>query len=116
MKMENTILADEDGTEEVFQWKEKTLKGHLLMKIKSQMDHYSKEQLNNIHKKHWLLSHAQKRPCEPYIKQGRKKNAIHPHMVNELVFALNYAHLENTVPSCYSSHEMFSGVQTLKLL
>jgi enoyl-CoA hydratase/carnithine racemase len=63
------------------------------------MDHYSIEQLNNIHSETFAFISCSEKDHVLCITLDReeKKNAIHPHMVNELAFALNYAHSENNI-------------------
>ena len=63
------------------------------------MDHYSKEQLQNIHSETFAFITCLEKDHVLTLTLNReeKKNAIHPHMVNELAFALNYAHIENSI-------------------
>ena len=63
------------------------------------MDHYSKEQLKNIHTETFafITCSEKENVLTLTLNREQKKNAIHPHMVNELAFALNYAHLENSI-------------------
>jgi len=63
------------------------------------MDQYSKEQLNSIHSETFafITCSENENVLSITLNREEKKNAIHPHMVNELAFALNYAHSENSI-------------------
>lgn len=63
------------------------------------MNHYTKEQLANIHQETFAFIEVAEAENVLTITLDRaaKKNAIHPHMVNELAFALQYAKEEKNV-------------------
>ena len=57
------------------------------------MNHYTKEQLTNIHQEIFAFIQIEEAENVFTITLDReaKKNAIHPQMINELAFALQYA-------------------------
>lgn len=63
------------------------------------MNHYSNEQLSQFSAQQFAFIEAQEQENVLYITLNReaKKNALHPHMVNEIAYALNYAHVQKTV-------------------
>ena len=63
------------------------------------MDHYSKEQLKNIHSETFAFITCSENDhvLTLTLNREQKKNAIHPHMVNELAFAFNYVHSANNI-------------------
>ncbi len=63
------------------------------------MNHYTSEQTANIHKETFAFIEVKEAANVLYITldRERKKNAIHPQMINELAFGMQYAHHEKNV-------------------
>ncbi len=63
------------------------------------MNIYTQEQVNNIHQEKFAFIAINEEEHVLYLTLDReaKKNAIHPHMVNELAFALQYAHFNKQI-------------------
>jgi enoyl-CoA hydratase/carnithine racemase len=63
------------------------------------MNFYTKEQVSNIHQETFAFIKVREEDNVLTITLNRpdKKNALHPHMVNELAFAMQYAKLVNQV-------------------
>jgi enoyl-CoA hydratase/carnithine racemase len=63
------------------------------------MDLYSKDQLTNALSETYAFLEVQQSGQVLTIRLNRaeKKNALHPHMVNELAFAMSYAKHEKSV-------------------
>ena len=63
------------------------------------MNYYSKEQTASIHSQHFsfLIIEEKRNVLHITLNREAKKNALHPQMVNEIAFAMSYAHTQNTV-------------------
>lgn len=63
------------------------------------MNFYTKEQVSTIHDETFAFIKVKEEDHVLTITLNRpeKKNALHPHMVNELAYAMQYAKLENQV-------------------
>ena len=61
--------------------------------------YYTKEQVQNIRNENFAFIEVEEKDNVLTITLDReeKKNAIHPHMVNEIAFALQYAHFEKNI-------------------
>lgn len=63
------------------------------------MNLYSKAQTANIHKETFAFINVSEAENVLTVRLDRaaKKNALHPHMLNEIAFAMQYAHHENSI-------------------
>ncbi len=66
---------------------------------RSTMNLYTKEQTASIHQEtfHFLIVEEADHVLTLTLNRADKKNALHPQMVNEIAFALQYAHYEKSV-------------------
>jgi enoyl-CoA hydratase/carnithine racemase len=63
------------------------------------MKYYTIEQVENIVNEKWafIKCNIKNNVMTITLDRSEKKNALHPHMVNEITFALNYAHYNNSI-------------------
>ena len=63
------------------------------------MNLYTKEQVAQIHEQHfaYLIIAEKDNVLTITLNRERKKNALHPQLVNELAYALHYAHFEKNI-------------------
>ncbi len=63
------------------------------------MNHYTIEQTANIHQETFAFIEVKESDHVLYITLDRekKKNALHPQMINEIAFAMQYAHHEKNI-------------------
>ncbi len=63
------------------------------------MNLYQKEEVSNIHEQTfaYLLVEEKENVLYLTLNRANKKNALHPQLVNEIAFALHYAHFNNQI-------------------
>lgn len=63
------------------------------------MNLYTREQVATMHTQHFAFLEVEEKDHVLYITLDRadKKNALHPQMVNEIAYAMQYAHFEKAV-------------------
>jgi enoyl-CoA hydratase/carnithine racemase len=67
--------------------------------VKRNMELYSKEQVQNIHQENfaYLIVSEDDHVLTLTLNRAEKKNSLHPQLVNEIAFALHYAHFSKDI-------------------